>query len=239
MSRKKFKRHGGEKFLAIYRHMYRTPAWQALKPNDRALYLALLTRYDGLNNGKIALSQRDAAKDMNVAKRQTAAASFAELEEKGFICQTVASGFNRKDRATAEYLLTAYRDDRSGASATKEYMKWRPPEKTTGTKNGGHRYEKRTRTPERECKIASTGAKTGPVEPVLASSSGTKNGPHIDIHHVGGANGHADAPHHPSADTIPIHRTNGPRPRPPATTTGGRGVTRSQRKKEGGTCDDR
>jgi hypothetical protein len=37
-------------------------------------------RFDGFNNGKIALSQRDAATDLNVANRKTVAASFKKLE---------------------------------------------------------------------------------------------------------------------------------------------------------------
>ena len=128
----RFKRKGGEKFLAIFRHTYRTDAWRALKPADRVLYLVLLMRYDGFNNGRITLSQRDAATDMNVANRKTVAASFRALEEHGFIKTVVPSGFNRKDRVAGVFSLREHRDDRKGEPPAKTYMEWRPGGKTTG-----------------------------------------------------------------------------------------------------------
>ena len=159
----RFKRKGGEKFLAIFRHTYRTDAWRALKPADRVLYLVLLMRYDGFNNGRITLSQRDAATDMNVANRKTVAASFRALEEHGFIKTVVPSGFNRKDRVAGVFSLTEYRDDRKGEPPAKTYMEWRPGGKTTGDENGHRRGRNVTSTPKKEPKSKPSGDKSLPV----------------------------------------------------------------------------
>jgi hypothetical protein len=200
---KKYKRQGGEKFLALYRHTYRSEAWKALKPNDRALYFVVLQRYDGFNNGRIALSQREAAKDMNVANLRTVAACFAELEEKGFIRRTVASGFNRKDRTASLYLLTEYKDDRTGAPPTKDYMNWRPPEKTTDGNFTHHRWQKYTCPPENKRKSASTDGKNAPVKPVTVQSTDGKN-THLIESTIGLVpNGDAHTAHPASADPIP------------------------------------
>ena len=65
------------------------PAWRALDFIARALWLLLRRklRNDGLNNGKIWLSCRDAAEEVG-ANKDTIARRYAELEHYGFLRKT-------------------------------------------------------------------------------------------------------------------------------------------------------
>ncbi len=86
MSRKPYKggKRGRGRFVQLDEYMQKSPAWATMKPGPRALYIELKRRYNGRNNGKIFLSQRDAAKAINV-HRNTVCHYFRELVERGFI----------------------------------------------------------------------------------------------------------------------------------------------------------
>ena len=86
MARKNFKRGQG-KFIQFDHYIYDSTAWQALKPGPRALYLEMKRRYNGFNNGELFLSQRDAAKALNVG-RDTVELYRRELVAKGFLVKT-------------------------------------------------------------------------------------------------------------------------------------------------------
>jgi len=45
-----------------------SPAWQSLPPAARALYIDIVKRYNGSNNGRIVMGVRDAAKLIGVSK---------------------------------------------------------------------------------------------------------------------------------------------------------------------------
>ncbi|HEY8596440.1 MAG TPA: helix-turn-helix domain-containing protein [Devosiaceae bacterium] len=130
MSRRK-RRQKSRRFVALDAWLMETAAWQSLSPTERVIYVELKRRYNGSNNGYIALSVRDAASAVNVSKT-TAGRALKVLEERGFIAITTQSGFNRKDRAATEYRLTELLCDRSGwaSEATKEFVRWQPSEAT-------------------------------------------------------------------------------------------------------------
>jgi DNA-binding transcriptional regulator YhcF (GntR family) len=81
----------------------------------------LASRYNGINNGAIAYSVRDAAKECKLSKN-TACRAFHELVQMGFIELKTAGAFSRKVRHAAEYLLTEYRDDVSNELPKKTFM---------------------------------------------------------------------------------------------------------------------
>jgi len=124
------KRKGQSKHIRIDGYMYRCVAWNSLSCLDQCLYLQFLWKYDGFNNGRIGFACREAAELFRVGKT-TAARSFQNLEDKGFIVVTKRSGFNVKGRASTEYRLTEYKCDITGKLPTKEFTKWRPHEKST------------------------------------------------------------------------------------------------------------
>jgi DNA-binding transcriptional MocR family regulator len=80
-------------FVAVPLAILDAPAWRAMDFIAQALWIALRRklRNDRLNNGKIWLSCRDAAKVLGVNK-DTITHRYAELEHYGFLRQT-AGGF--------------------------------------------------------------------------------------------------------------------------------------------------
>jgi hypothetical protein len=100
------------------------PAWRAMDFIARALWLALRRklRNDGLNNGKIWLSCRDAAEEIG-GNKDTIARRYAELEHYGFLRKTT-EGFLGVDGCgiAPHYRFT---DLAHGTHpATRDYEKW-------------------------------------------------------------------------------------------------------------------
>ncbi len=104
--------------------MLATPAWRSLTPAARAVYVVLAARFNGCNNGSLALSARDAARLCNINK-DTATRAFHELVEHGFIECVTPGGFSRKVRHATEWRLTHYRCDLTHALPSKAYTHWR------------------------------------------------------------------------------------------------------------------
>ncbi|MFK4824686.1 hypothetical protein ACI0FM_07830 [Paenochrobactrum sp. BZR 588] len=124
----KFKRKGKSKFIMIDSYVKRSPAWKALTPVERAVYIEVKWRYDGVNNGRIGLGLRELAEEINMG-RDTAGRALDALVGYGFIVKTKASAFNVKNRAATEWRLTEYTCDVTGELPTKTFMKWEPKKK--------------------------------------------------------------------------------------------------------------
>lgn len=148
MAKSRFKRKGKSKFLMIEGYIMRSPAWRALTPNDKAAYLELKWRYDGLNNGRIGLGCRELAEAMQSSK-DTARRSLESLMEKGFLAKAKPSGFNVKNRVATEWRLTEYNCDLSGHHATKDFMRWPTENKTQAHQKDAQAHQKDSRPPER------------------------------------------------------------------------------------------
>ena len=112
-------------FVQLFHYMLRSPAWAALTPVDRATYLHLAGLYNGSNNGYLGLSVRGVAEACNMNK-DTAAKALKRLQEFGFVECCQLGSFGRKVRHSAEWSMTAHKNDRTGAPASKAFMKWRP-----------------------------------------------------------------------------------------------------------------
>ncbi len=112
-----------ERFLALQHFMLDSRAWLSLSPVARCVFIELARLYNGSNNGRLALSARNAAERVGCSKN-TAARAFAELIEKGFIELRSSGHFDRKTPHAAEYRLTMHRCDRSGERASKRFMRW-------------------------------------------------------------------------------------------------------------------
>lgn len=106
-----------DRYFQLHHYMLKTDTWLALPAQARAVYVQIGLRYNGENNGRIAFSVRDAAKECNLNKN-TAARVFKALIDFGFIEETRHGGLNRKSRMASEWRLTAFRCDLTGASKT-------------------------------------------------------------------------------------------------------------------------
>jgi len=115
----------GPPFVQLPWFMLDSDAWRALTPQQVAAYIELSRLYNGANNGRLALSVRDAAERCKINK-DTANKALATLETLGFIECATPGGFSRKVRHATEWRLTLWRCDRTGALPSKAFMKWRP-----------------------------------------------------------------------------------------------------------------
>jgi Fic family protein len=123
-SRKKGGKGTAGRFVMLTYHMMETEAWRALSAQERAVYLQLYKRFNGSNNGYLALSVRDAAAECNISK-DTANKCFAELQAHGFIELVKQGAFAVKDRQASEWRLTHERCDRTGALPSRAFQKWK------------------------------------------------------------------------------------------------------------------
>ena len=114
--------------VRLYHWLYNSPAWKSLTPQQRAVYLELECRHNGSNNGDIRLSVREAAEACHIGK-DTAARCLELLQERGFIRCAQKGAFSWKKRHASLWALTAWPTD--DATATKDFMRWRPKKKIT------------------------------------------------------------------------------------------------------------
>jgi hypothetical protein len=116
---------GGPAFVQLFNYMLASEAWRSLKPQARAVYLAIAGRYKGANNGYLAASVRDLASECLIDAK-TVTASLNGLIARGFIERTQEGSFACKVRLAAEYRLTVFACDRTGDKPSKAFMKWQP-----------------------------------------------------------------------------------------------------------------
>lgn len=117
---------GSDRFVMIPNWAFDSLAYRSLRAGPRGLLWELIRRFNGWNNGRITFSQREMARSLNVADRETVAAYVRELEAVGFIKATRRGGFNVKvgDRRATEWALTWQKI--GDALPTKEFMHWQP-----------------------------------------------------------------------------------------------------------------
>ena len=113
-----------------------SPAWKALKPIARAVYIAIKRRHRNRangksNNGYISMSRREAAQETGFGESSMRRA-FPDLIEKGFIKITRESKFNMKDTRAREYALTEF--PVGDNLPTKEFLYWTPQIQITGAR---------------------------------------------------------------------------------------------------------
>jgi hypothetical protein len=107
--------------VRLYDYLLKTSAWLGLSAGARAIYIQIAFRYYGSNNGRIAYSCRDAARECNLA-RDTAHRAFKELVDAGFIEETLHGGLSRKTRIASEWRLTAHKCDLTGSLSSNLFM---------------------------------------------------------------------------------------------------------------------
>jgi hypothetical protein len=111
-------------FAGVTNHVWLSPAWKAMSPGARLLYIALLRRYDydAENNGRIFLSQRKAAEELGCYTDRITR-WFRELQYYGFIVMVSAGRLGVRGRGRApHWRLTEL--PCNGDPATKEFLAW-------------------------------------------------------------------------------------------------------------------
>ena len=80
-------------------------AFRSLRPVSVYIYLRMMRRGNGSNNGHIPFGCREAADECNIGK-MTAQRAFKQLEEVGLIECTVPSSFNSRKKLSREWAFT-------------------------------------------------------------------------------------------------------------------------------------
>jgi DeoR-like helix-turn-helix domain len=124
MNRKKDKGRIGGPFVPLLKETLACPAWKALGPSSRLVYVALKGRYgiEIKNNGRVYLSVRMAMEETGLSFN-TIRRGFLELQHYGFIVMTRGGflGLDGHGKAT-HWRLTelGYMSD----PPTKDYLRW-------------------------------------------------------------------------------------------------------------------
>jgi hypothetical protein len=115
------------RFVQLHHWVLNTQSWKDLNVIERCLYIELLKRYNGQNNGEIGYSARLAAQDLKIGK-DAAAKGLRGLQAHGFIVVEKRGAFHCKVRHASEYRLTAYESNiatnYNDRLATKEFTRW-------------------------------------------------------------------------------------------------------------------
>lgn len=117
------------RFAALPHWLMDMPAWRTMSAIPRAVFIEVVRRYNGSNNGRISLSAREVAKLVNIG-RATAADALKDLTARGFIQVASPGGFGQKASEdgpvgrAARWRLTEHKCDVTGALPTKDFARW-------------------------------------------------------------------------------------------------------------------
>ena len=133
---------GESRHVRLYHSMLKSPAWKYLSPVAFKLLVAVWSRYNGINNGKISFSVREGGDELNISKN-TAHKAFKELEEKGFLKARRRGSFDwkvsmsgkGKGHATLWEITALPFGDQGNQLASKEFMRWRKDSSKTKSRS--------------------------------------------------------------------------------------------------------
>ncbi|UEX78621.1 hypothetical protein [Sediminicurvatus halobius] len=117
------KKRRAEAHVRLYRHELECEAYRSLSTDARALLVEFRALYDGREN-RVHMSIREAMRRLGVGRWRAEKALY-ELSDRGFIRLMEPGGFSRKVRHATVYALTNEPlEDRDGATAPKDFMRW-------------------------------------------------------------------------------------------------------------------
>ncbi len=111
------------RFVGLEHYILDSPAWLSLSPVQRCAYIEVVRLYNGMNNGRLAVSGRRLASRLGIHK-STGCRALEVLVEMGFLEITVPGGFSCKVKRATEYRLTAHKCDVTGTLSSKRFMQW-------------------------------------------------------------------------------------------------------------------
>lgn len=136
------KHRKSESHVRLYKHELESEAYRSLSPTARALLVEFRALHAGRRDNRVPMSVREMMRRLNVSQRPAERAR-DELLDRGFIRMLTKGNFTRKVLHASEYCLTHVPlEDKDGATAPKDFMRWRQKntvaESTTG--GSGRRY---------------------------------------------------------------------------------------------------
>jgi len=134
-------------FINLHRGVTDSPAWKALSCEAKCLVLLVWERHNGMNNGCIPFSHREARLALGIGNTKTARA-FKQAQEHGFLIIRSKGSFDYKvaageGRATEWEISTEPCDGQPAKQGFKNWKKQNPvPDVgTTGSQGGNHSTE--------------------------------------------------------------------------------------------------
>ena len=112
-----------DRFVRLDFGMLNSQAWAHLSPVAKAVLIEIGKRHNGINNGEISLSTREAAEAVRVSK-DTAATALRLLIDLGFLRLMSESSFNGEHSRARVWAITA--EKAFGQRATRDFANWRP-----------------------------------------------------------------------------------------------------------------
>lgn len=94
-----------ERWVGLQHWMLKSTAWQLLSPNAVKVLIAVWQRYNGINNGEISYSCREA--EVIGLHRNTACRALEELVDSGFLKVARDSAFTVKSNTARLWTITA------------------------------------------------------------------------------------------------------------------------------------
>ncbi len=118
-------RSKNEAFICLHRGVTSSAAWKSLSCEGKALLLEIWALHNGLNNGSIGYSHRQARSALRIGNDKVQRA-FRELQDKGFLVARYKGHFDCKVVAGAgrasEWEITA--EPCEGKPPSKLYRNW-------------------------------------------------------------------------------------------------------------------
>jgi hypothetical protein len=112
------------KFVPLFWYVIDSPVWRDLSGDEVKAFIFVARRYNGANNGTIAVPARELADAMGCCK-STASTLLRNLVARGFLEVVTRSAFSLKNKRAAEYRLTTHHCDKTGKPASWTPEQWR------------------------------------------------------------------------------------------------------------------
>jgi hypothetical protein len=109
-------------YIAIYRHTFKSPAWQALSVGARAAYLELASNYNTKRMNAVYLAARTGAERLGASKT-TIVKWLRELQHYGFIAQVRGGSLGVEGYGLAQTFRLTDRPH-GNARATYDFQNW-------------------------------------------------------------------------------------------------------------------
>lgn len=125
--------HETNRFARLPHSLLQSAAYRSLSPNSRSLLMELISMENGKNNGKLWLSEADAARRMGVSCPKVAHKAFAELIAAGFIAITKDRHWHIKTGTgrARSWRLTWLFNCAESKPATDDWRKFEHPDKAS------------------------------------------------------------------------------------------------------------
>lgn len=157
-----------ERHIRLTHTMTGSPAWKALTASAIKLLVALQRFDNGENNGDLFMSVRK-AQDETGLSRNTVAAAFKDLEDKGFVVPVALGSFKIRGGPATSWRLTFVAAPSKRLAPTHDWQRWQPDENKT-------RCQNLTST------VAISDTDVGNTDfPVSISATGTTETSHVSI----------------------------------------------------------